>query len=142
MLTVDASVWVAAFDPRDRHHGVAIEFLRVVADRRLRLNAPALLVVETACALSRLFRSAAMGLLVADKLRAHPTLHLVPLRDELGQAAVDLGTGSFLRGADAFYAATARATNGRLISWDRELVERASATTPDDWLDLEGETRG
>ncbi len=141
MLTVDASVWVAAFDPRDRHHAVSVEFLRVVAERRLRLNAPALLVVETACALSRLFRSAAMGLLIADKLRAHPTLRLVPLRDELAQAAVDIGAGSFLRGADAFYAATARATDGRLVSWDRELVERAGAITPDDWIDHGRETK-
>lgn len=134
MLTVDASVWVSAFDPQDRHHAVSVDFLRVLADRRLPLNAPSLLVVETACALARLFRSVAMGLLVAEKLRAHPTLRLVPLRDELTQASVDIGTESFLRGADAVYAATARATDGRLVSWDRALVARAGAVTPDDWL--------
>lgn len=135
MLTVDASVWVAAFDPRDRHHAVSVEFLRVVADRRLPLNAPVLLVVEAACALSRLFRSETMGVQVAERLRAHPKLRLVPLRDELTQTSVEIGAGNFLRGADAFYAATAKATDGRLISWDRELVTRAGAITPGDWLD-------
>ena len=51
------------------------------------------------------------------------------------RAAATLGAERFLRGADAVYAATAEATDGRLVSWDREQVERAGAITPQAWLD-------
>jgi predicted nucleic acid-binding protein len=43
-------------------------------------------------------------------------------------------TRSFLRGADALYAATAKLNNTHLISWDEELIRRANAITPSDWL--------
>jgi predicted nucleic acid-binding protein len=56
------------------------------------------------------------------------------LRDELLLEAESIGAASFLRGADALYAATSRTTDGQLVSWDREMVERAGAITPSDWL--------
>ncbi len=39
-----------------------------------------------------------------------------------------------LRGAIALYAATASLANAPLVSWDDELVSRAGAVTPQQWL--------
>ena len=48
--------------------------------------------------------------------------------------ALFAGTEFLLRGADALYVATAKISNAQLISWDNDLVRRAGAITPSDWL--------
>jgi predicted nucleic acid-binding protein len=134
VLTLDASVWVAAFDPRDHFHAGSTTFLRVVAQRRLRLHGPTFLLVEAACALARRARSESAGQSALERLRAHPTLVLHPVNERLLTSAWDLGVRQLLRGADALYVATAALLNAPLVSWDDELVHRASAVTPDQWL--------
>ena len=51
----------------------------------------------------------------------------------IGQSVL-LGTDSFLRGADALYAAAAQLAEATLVSWDDELIQRAGAFTPAAWL--------
>lgn len=134
MLTLDASIWVAAFDPQDRFHAVSAGFLRALAQHRLRIHGPAFVLVETACALARRARSAATGRAALERLRLHPTLVLHPVNERLLASAQDLGLRQLLRGADALYAATAALLNAPLVSWDEELVDRASAVTPEQWM--------
>jgi len=134
MLTVDASVWVAAFDPRDRYHTVSARFLRAIAQRRLRLHGPAFVLLETACALARRAGSAATGRAALERLRLHPMLALHPVNERLLASGQDLGLRQLLRGADALYAATAVLLNAPLVSWDEELVDRADAVTPEQWM--------
>jgi predicted nucleic acid-binding protein len=134
VLTLDANVWIAAFDPHDRFHAVSATFLRAVAQRRLRLHGPALVLLEAACALARRAGNAAPGQAALERLRAHPSLVLHPVNDGLLAMAKDLGVRQLLRGADALYAATAALLRAPLISWDDELVSRAGATTPEQWL--------
>lgn len=134
MLTLDASVWVAAFDPRDRFHVPSAEFLRVAARRRTRLHGPAIVLLETACALARRARSAATGRAALDRLRLHPTLVLHPVNPRLLASAQELGIRQLLRGADALYAATATELSAPLVSWDEEHVHRGGAVTPEEWM--------
>ncbi len=134
MLTVDANVWVAAFDPRDRFHASSMTFLEALTERRIRPNGPAFLHVEVACALARRAQSPATGEAVLAQLNAHPTLIVQSLDEDLLRLAARLGTQHTLRGADALYAATARALGSPLVSWDEELVRRAGAITPGEWL--------
>jgi hypothetical protein len=47
---------------------------------------------------------------------------------------IALGTSSFLRGTDALYTAVSALHAAQLISWDQELILRAAAVTPEDWL--------
>jgi predicted nucleic acid-binding protein len=134
VLTVDANVWVAAFDPHDRFHLPSVRFLRAVADADLRLHAPAFLVVEVACALARRAGDAAVGRDAGERLRTHPSLTLHLLDDGLLIAAREIGVRHLIRGADALYAATAMVVDAPLVSWDDELVRRAGGVTPDSWL--------
>ncbi|MDQ3699129.1 MAG: type II toxin-antitoxin system VapC family toxin [Gemmatimonadota bacterium] len=134
MLTLDANVWVAAFDPRDRFHARSAAFLRAVALKGIGLHGPAFVTLEVACALARRAGDSAVGAIVHERLRAHPALALHPLDDRLLEIARELGVDRLLRAGDALYAATAKLLDAPLVSWDDELVQRAEALTPDTWL--------
>lgn len=134
MLTLDANIWVAAFDPRDRFHERSAAFLRAVALDRLRLHGPAIVVLEVPCALARRAGDPAVGGIAHERLRAHPTLVLHPMDDRCISTAREIGVRQLLRGADALYAATAKLFAAPLVTWDDELVDRAGACTPETWL--------
>ena len=58
----------------------------------------------------------------------------VPTDATLLSTALRRGPSKFLRGADALYAATAELTGSTLVAWDNELIQRAGAISPTDWL--------
>ena len=134
MLTIDANVWVAASDPRDRFRDSSVAFLRAVAERDLALHGPAFLVNEIGCALARRAGDSVVGVLAAERLRSHPSLTLHPLDETLLALALDIGVRRLLRAADALYVATSLLAKAPLITWDEELVRRAGAMTPESWL--------
>ncbi len=132
---VDANVWVAAYDPTDRFHADSAAFFYALANLGIGARAPAILVLEVACALARRFGDVSVGREAAAKLEEHPMLRLEPLDGRLLSEAARLGTAHRLRAADALFAATAaRSGGGTLVSWDLELIERAGAVTPLVWL--------
>jgi len=136
MLTVDANVWVAAFDTQDSFHTSSVAFLRKLAGEETIACAPAIAILEVACALARRYADPAIGHKVSVSMKANTLLHLEPLDDELLSEALRLGTRFRLRAADALYAASAALkTDGVLVSWDNDLIERAGAVTPTAWLE-------
>lgn len=140
-MVVDASVWVAASDPHDPLRQEAIAFLSSAAESGALLRGPATLVVEVACALARKAGHPAVGARAYEELMDHADLHLDAVDASLIEAAIRLGAGLGLRSGDAFYAAVARRHKVPLIAWDRELVERAGAVTPEAWLNGEVTSR-
>ena len=134
MLTVDANVWVAALDPRDRFRDSSVAFLRDVAGRDLELHGPAFMINEVGCAVARRAGDPNAGISAAARLRDHPRLTLHALDEPLLALALDIGVRQLLRAADALYAATSELARAQLISWDEELVRRAGAVTPERWL--------
>lgn len=134
MVTIDANIWVAGFDATDVFHDRSSTFLREVTRRRLPLHGPTSVLVEVGCVLARRFRSQAAGLQAASGVAAHQLVRLSPLDEALLVLALQLGSRQFLRAADALYAATAQLGGSQLVSWDRELIQRAGALTPTDWL--------
>ena len=133
-LTVDASVWVAAADPLDAFHQESQSFLVAVEVAGLRLNVPAFAAVEIACALARKRRNPAGARRLAEDVLRVAGVTVVPVDVVLIESALQFGTNAFLRGADALYAATAQLTDSTLLSWDDELIRRAGALSPTDWL--------
>ena len=134
MLTLDANIWVSAFDPREGFHAQSIAFLAHVARQGLALHGPATVPLEVACAMRRRLRKNAHADDVIGRLRAHPSLVLHPITDRLLDLALALGVERQLRGMDALYAATAALMEAPLISWDAELIQRAGAISPADWM--------
>lgn len=134
VLTLDANVWVAGFDPHDRFHERSAAFLRAVTRSGIALHGPTFVTVEVACALARRAGDPAIGALVDERLRAHPKLRLHPVDERLLEMAREIGVQQMLRGADALYAAAAMIVEAPLVTWDDELVTRAGGLTPERWL--------
>jgi predicted nucleic acid-binding protein len=134
MLTIDASVWVAAADRRDHFHDPSRRFLLEIVSRPLQIVLPSIVRIEIACALSRRRRDAAAGVRLADALLLNSNITIVPLNVPFIDRTIQTGTQLFLRGADAQYFTVAELHQTQLISWDGELIKRAGALTPTVWL--------
>jgi predicted nucleic acid-binding protein len=134
VLTVDANVWIAALDASDPFHRASIRFLETVRDQGHELRAPAILLVEAACAVARRRNDEGAGLAAAATLRNTTALRIEPHDSELENGALELGTRLLVRGADTYYIAVAARSRTPLITWDGELVERAGGQTPAQWL--------
>jgi predicted nucleic acid-binding protein len=117
-LTVDASVWVSAADPRDAFHAESETFLATIEPQGLRVVAPAFTRIEVACALARKLQSPAQGRYLSEQVMALSVIVSIPVDDDLLKEAWRIDTDQRLRGADALYAATAHLTGTQLVSWD------------------------
>lgn len=134
MLTIDANVWVAAAERTDPFYHESRAFLVQVAQQRITTYLPTFAWLEITCALARRRGDAAQATRLARALLAAPHVSPVLLDDMLLRQAISIGPRLLLRGADALYAATAVLYSADLVSWDNELVQRAGAVTPADWL--------
>ncbi|MDE0395951.1 MAG: type II toxin-antitoxin system VapC family toxin [Gammaproteobacteria bacterium] len=134
-LVIDASVWVSAADATDALSEVSRTFLAGVVARELPVSLPEIARVEIACALARRLRDAEQGRSLAERMLGSPLVRTYSLNRARLREAVRLGTGRYLRSGDALYAALAEGLEGEVVTWDRELVERAGALTPRDWID-------
>lgn len=94
---VDANVWVAAYDATDRFHADSAAFLSALANLGIGARAPAILVLEVACALARRFGDASVGREVAAKLEEHTMLRMEPLDSCLLLEAARLDAANRLR---------------------------------------------
>ena len=130
-VTLDSSVWVAALDVADYFHRQSSNLLEVLAQQGAHLHGPSFVLVEAACAMGRKAGDSAVAEEAHLRLRSFPALVLHPVDTQCLQTAYQLGARHFLRGADALYVATAALYDAPLVTWDRELVERAGAFTPD-----------
>jgi predicted nucleic acid-binding protein len=133
-MVVDASVWVAAFDPMDSHHQDSVAFLRAVEAAGVPLSIPAVALVETGCAIARRTGSSSSASDATRVLMNRRSLTIEPMSAALLATAIEVGIQHRLRGGDAVYVATARVTGGQLIAWDRELLERGDAIAPTAWV--------
>ena len=133
-LVIDASVWVSAADPTDTMSEPSRAFLTRVADQELPIIMPEFAKLEIACELARRFRNAERGRSLADRMLESPRMSTHSASRAVLRRAIQLGTRDYLRAGDALYAAVARAVEGQLVSWDRELIARAGAITPDSWI--------
>jgi predicted nucleic acid-binding protein len=134
MLTLDTNVWIAAYDPHDRFHDDSTIFLTTLARRQVKLYGPVFVTVEAGCALARRAQNTQAGVQAGKRLGAYPLLTLLPMNELLLASAGELGARYLLRGADALFVAAAALSGAPLVSWDQELVRRAGAITPMDWL--------
>lgn len=119
-VVVDASAWVSRVLTQDSNHVAA----RIWIDKHLlndgRLIAPTLLVTEVASAIRRRTMQSALAQAAVNQLYVMPNVQLVPIDQELIDAATDLATNLGLRGADTLYVALAKRLGIPLVSFDKE----------------------
>ena len=124
MYTIDASVWVNAFDQREPGHLVSRQFLEVLRVQALPVIVPNLVLIEVAGAISRTRRTPAQAQAFAIALSRLPHVTVSLLDDVLAVQALTLAAQYGLRGADAVYAAVARAVGSTLVTLDNEHLTR------------------
>jgi predicted nucleic acid-binding protein len=137
--TVDASVFVNAFNPHEVGHADSLLFLTTLHTSGDPVMVPTLLLPEIAAAVSRASGDRHGALRYALASAELPHLTLVTLTEVLGRQAAELAAVHRLRGADAVYVAVARRYASTLVSRDDEQRTRGSAVvtcqTPKEALD-------
>jgi predicted nucleic acid-binding protein len=125
--TVDASVFVNAFNPHEDGHAESLAILAAIQDRGDPVIVPTLVLPELASAVARASDDSAGALQYADATAALPHLTTVALSSAMTRQAAELAATHRLRGADAVYVAVARRYGTTLVSRDEEQRSRASA---------------
>ena len=139
MITIDASVLVAASTLKDPSRAEAGAFLAAAVASDGPIHQPTLSLVEVAAAIARRTGNDTLAGDVASALLGMPGLVLHPLDLEGSADAAALAARLKLRGADAVYVATALRHGSTLVTLDDEVRRRSSAlvdvVTPAKWLE-------
>jgi predicted nucleic acid-binding protein len=126
VYTVDASVFLNAFNPYEVGHEDSHRLLARLQEQATPIIVPTLLLPEVAAAVGRGREDEALAREFATSLSRLPHLVWVPLDTALAQQAVDVAAQHRLRGSDAVYAAVALRFGCTLVTLDREQRERVS----------------
>lgn len=126
IYTVDASVFLNAFNPYEPGHENSHLLLALLQERAAPIAVPTLLLPEVAAAIGRGRQDADLAREFSSNLARLPHLILVPLDAALAQQAADVAAQYQLRGSDAVYAAVALRFGSTMITLDREQQERVS----------------
>ena len=127
--TIDASVFVNAFNPHEAGHTESLQILAAIQERGDPVIVPALLVPEIASAVARASDDSTGALQYAHATAALPHVTLVPLTPAMARQAAELAASHRLRGADAVYLAVARRYGTTLVSRDDEQRTHGSSVT-------------
>ena len=143
MVTIDASVFVAADAADEAAHAPARLVLRRVMAAGMAVHEPTLAIVEVTSAVARRTGDAVFARAVGRRVLSLPGLVLHDLDSDAAAFAAALASDLRVRAGDAVYAATALVQGTVLITLDAELAARAASViqvfTPADWLALQGE---
>lgn len=128
--TIDASVFINAFNPAEAGHTESQHLLAQLRDQATPIIAPTLVLPEVSAAIRRGRDDESLARRFVAALSRLPHLVLVSLDLTLAQQASDVAAQYSLRGSDAVYAAVALRFGSTLITLDQEQHERvASALT-------------
>ena len=125
--TLDASVFVNAFNPYEPGHEESHRLLVRMQEAATPIIVPTLLIPEVAAAVAQGRDDTDLARRFATKLRGLPHLILRPLDEMLALQAADIAAQHRLRGSDAVYAAVALRFGSTLITLDREQRERVAS---------------
>ncbi len=125
--TVDASVFVNAFNPYEDGHAESFAILAAIQDGGDPVIVPTLLLPEIASAVARASGDNVGAIQYANATAALPHLTLVSLTSTMARLAAELAATYRLRGADAVYLAVARRYGTTVVSRDEEQRSRGAA---------------
>lgn len=129
-FTVDASVFLNAFNPSEEGHEESKTVLSTLQEGATPIIVPNLLRVEASAAVARGHGDPELAQKFAESLIRLPHLVVVMLDDRLAATAAGLAADLRLRGADAVYGAVALRFGSALVSRDEEQLERLAEVVP------------
>ncbi|HEV8132734.1 MAG TPA: type II toxin-antitoxin system VapC family toxin [Acidobacteriota bacterium] len=122
--TVDASVFLNAFNPTEAGHKDSNRLMARMKELATPIIVPTLVLPEVAATISRVLHDSALAAAFAKNLQRLPNLMLVALDIMLAEQAADMAAQRRLRGSDSVYAAVALRFGSTLVTLDREQRER------------------
>jgi predicted nucleic acid-binding protein len=125
--SVDASVFVNAFNPHETGHAASLRVLGAIQERGDPIIVPALLLPEVASAIARVNDDTAAAIEYVDAIAGLPNVTLVTLTSAVARQAADLAATHRLRGADAVYVAVSLRYGTVLVTRDGEQRSRGAA---------------
>lgn len=126
IYTVDASVFLNAFNPYEVGHEVSHSLLARLQEQAAPIVVPTLLLPEVAAAIRRGRGDEDLARKFAAALSRLPHLIWIPLDRTLARQAAEAAARYRLRGSDAVYAAVAFRFGSILVTRDQEQRERVS----------------
>lgn len=124
--TIDASVFLNAFNPYETGHEDSQRLLALLQEKAIPIIVPTLLLPEAAAAITRGRGDADLARQFTDALHRLPHVVWVPLDDTHARQSADIAARCRLRGSDAVYAAVALRFGSTLVTLDQEQRERAA----------------
>ncbi|MFC1976184.1 type II toxin-antitoxin system VapC family toxin [Chloroflexota bacterium] len=124
--TIDASVFLNAFNPNEVGYQESHQFLALLQAQGMPIIVPTLVLPEVAAAISRGHDDEGLARQFATALSRLPHLILVSLDRALANQSTDIAAQYRLRGSDAVYAAVALRFGTTLVTLDREQKERVA----------------
>jgi predicted nucleic acid-binding protein len=126
-LIIDASVWVSRVIASDVNHEASQRWLTRYMSRGETIVLPATATVEIAGAVSRRTHDDALAVSATAEVLSNPMVDVVEISRELASYCVNVAARLRLRGMDAIYVAIAERTGLALVTWDDDVLTRASA---------------
>jgi predicted nucleic acid-binding protein len=126
LYTVDASVFLNAFNPYEAGYEESHRLLARLQEQSVPIIVPTLLLPEVAAAVSRGREDEDLAREFAAAVSRLPHLTMIPLDETLAHQAADVAAQYRLRGSDAVYAAVALRFGSTLVTLDQEQRKRVS----------------
>ena len=124
VYTLDASVFINAFNPAEKGHETSREMLDRFRRDGTAIVEPTLLLPEAAAAVRRGTDNVELAQQFATELHRAAGLFWVELDEKLAQQAVGIAAEHSLRGSDAVYTSVALRFGAALVTLDRQQLER------------------
>jgi predicted nucleic acid-binding protein len=127
MAVIDASVYVALINAKEKEHTSSWEWFEQTKEEQQTIAAPVILLAEVAAALSRGVGDLVLAHRVVEQLKRSRVIELVPVNLALAEQAAVIAGDYRIRGCDAIYVALASQLEDCLITLDQQQLERAAA---------------
>lgn len=132
-FTVDASVFLNAFNPYEAGHAESHRLLDRLRAEAIPIVVPTLLLPELAGTVARGRKDSRLAREFARTIGRLPHMVFVPLDATLAQRSLEIAAEHRLRGSDAVYAAVALQFGSTLVTLDREQRERVAKIVQTRW---------
>jgi predicted nucleic acid-binding protein len=137
MAILDASVYVALVNAHEKEHARCWAWFEQVQASGEPVMAPVILLAEVAAALSRGMGDTALTQRVVQQLTRSTVIELIPVTRRIANQAAAIAATHRIRGCDAIYVALAQQSAERVVTLDRQQLERGAAIVetcePWDW---------
>jgi len=127
MIVLDANVWVGVFLSQDIHHETSRRWFRQEVQAEQIFIVPAIFLAEIAGSISRRTGLPRLGRRASQVIIRAKQFEVRVIDQGIAILAANFASELSLRGADAIYVALAKRLDVPLITWDKELTQRASS---------------